>query len=62
MIDVYPINIEAVRDGSVIFRLKVYDEYTAMITMDQTQLAPSELVELFDAISKGYSLLGLKNP
>lgn len=58
MIEVYPVKIEAVRDREPLFRLKTFDEYTAILAMETT-IAPSELDELFTAIRRGMELLEL---
>jgi hypothetical protein len=60
MINIYPTQIEAVdRNGSLLFKLSTFDEYTAELEM-KTAISQDGLHELFDAIQRAVDMLELK--
>ena len=60
MIEIYPIEIEAVNEvGDPFFKLKSFDEYSATLTVDSL-ISPNNIEEFCDALRKALALLQLE--
>ena len=61
MIEVYPVKVEAVQDGELLFKLESFDEYSATLSVDNTLVSPGSIEEFCTALRKGVALLALQS-
>ena len=60
-IPVYAIEVEATtKDGDLLFRLKTFDEHTALLTMDNVVVSHANLQDIISALQRAVEKLELK--
>lgn len=60
MIDVYAVKVQAYDEDEQKFKLETFDENCAKLEITTLVTPGKSLEELFDAIRKGFAMLGLK--